>query len=221
MSTPASPYTDACCDPGNPASAANVTPHPPGAEVDIGGVKCYEVGKGPNVVLISTDVFGQQFPSVRANADTIAAAGFRVVIPDLFEGDSFPADRFSRPGAWEELKQVWWPKHTQEHTAKYLTTVAQALKKDVGVQSVQTMGYCYGTVGALTVAKEGMAASVVCCHPTGHTKDNTDLVTVPVLFLCAEQDQAFTPEIRQHWEVHAVGADDGCCAGCKCGSLCC
>jgi len=201
MSASASPYTDACCDPGNPASAANVTSHPPGAVVDIGGVQCYEVGKGsPNVVLVSTDVFGQSFPNVRANADTIAAAGFRVVIPDLFKGDPFPADRFERPGAWEELKQQWWPKHTQEDTADFLLNAAKALKKDGSVRSIQAIGYCYGTIGALTVARQGLASSAVLCHPTGHTKDNTDLATVPLLFLCAEQDQAFTPEIREHWE---------------------
>jgi dienelactone hydrolase len=66
---------------------------------------CYEVGKRhPNVVLIATDVFGHTFPNVSANADTIAAAGFRVLIPDLVEGDPVLNPRMEQPGGGEFVR---------------------------------------------------------------------------------------------------------------------
>ena len=37
-----------------------------------------------------------------------------------------------------------WPHHEQDQAAQFLIKVAQALKKDKAVQSIQTIGYCYG-----------------------------------------------------------------------------
>ena len=201
MSSDASPYTSDCCVPGAADSAANVSPQVTGREVQVGGVLCYSVGEGAKAaVLYSPDVYGLQYLNNRANADHIAAAGFHVIIPDVFEGDPFTEERMAK-GGFVELKSEWWPKHTQEHTATLLVQVAQAVRKQFpDVQSVQGVGYCYGTVGVLELGKRGLISSGVCAHPTGHSTENTDLATIPLLFLCAEQDMAFTPDIRQHWE---------------------
>ena len=201
MSAAASPYTEECCAPGAADSAANVSPQVTGREVQVAGVLCYSVGEGAKAcVIYSPDVYGLQYLNNRANANHLAAAGFHVVIPDVFEGDPFTEQRMAS-GGFTELKTQWWPKHTQEHTATILAKVTKQLRKDFpSVQSVQGVGYCYGTVGVLELGKQGLVSSGVLCHPTGHSKDNTDLATIPLLFVCAEQDMAFTPDIRAHWE---------------------
>jgi len=197
----ASPYGEDCCKPGASDSPANLTPHPPGKEVKIAGIDCYSVGDEScgRVVVISPDVFGWRYLNNRATADSIAGGGFHVVLPDTFEGDPFTPERFAS-GGMEELKSQWWPHHTQEKTSEFLVKVAQELKKDSKVRSIQAVGYCYGTMGVLLLGKQGLASSGVCAHPTGFTTQNVNLVTIPLLFLCAETDFAFTPEIRQHWE---------------------
>ena len=88
----------------------------------------------------------------------------------------------------------------QEKTAPFLAQVAAQLKKEGRVKSVFSLGHCYGAPGALHLVKEGLAKSAVVAHPSGFTKDNVDSVAGPTLFLCAEVDESFPPEVRQLWE---------------------
>ena len=55
-------------------------------------------------------------------------------------------------------------------------------------------------MGSLILVNKGLASSAVFAHPTGFDKDNVSQLTAPALFVCAENDGAFTPEIRAHWE---------------------
>lgn len=152
------------------------------------------------MIIIATDVFGHKFQNVRANADHLAASGFHVVVPDLFEGDAATVAELEAPGGFDWLRGTWWPKHTQEHTNQYLITVAQALKKDPTTRSIQAIGYCYGAVGVLALLQKNLASSGAVAHPTGFTKENVDQVNAPLLFNCAETDGMFPAELRGHWE---------------------
>ena len=99
--------SDACCDPG--AGALSGRPAPvTGKELSIAGIPCYSVGDtggACDVAVISTDVFGWQFPNIRTIADEVAAAGFHVVIPDLFEGDSVTLEQVKEGAAY--IRGVW------------------------------------------------------------------------------------------------------------------
>ena len=192
-----------CCNPGINAGKSVHNPHPGGREVQIAGIDCYSVGDSSSaVVLISTDVFGHRFPDVQLIANELAAAGFHVVIPDLFDHDAMTVERLSLPNGEgvKYLSTVWWPKHQSEAAADVLVKVGHQLKQDGTASSIQIVAYCYGALGVLRMYSEGLASSGVVSHPTGFTKDNVGLCTAPTAFLCAEFDHRFPSEIRQHWE---------------------
>ena len=107
--SPANPsgLSDACCDPGAGALSGRPT-HLTGKEVTIAGIPCYSVGDtgGPcDVVIVATDVFGWRFDNNRVVADEVAAGGFHVVIPDLFEGDSVTMEQLKGGRAY--IRGVW------------------------------------------------------------------------------------------------------------------
>jgi carboxymethylenebutenolidase len=74
---------------------------PTGVEIQVDGVHVYHApatgdkGKGAGLILLS-DVFGWKLPNIRLIADGLAAEGFQVYVPDLFDGDHVPH------GGW------WW-----------------------------------------------------------------------------------------------------------------
>ncbi|KAI0629738.1 alpha/beta-hydrolase [Trametes polyzona] len=65
---------------------------PLGSETKVGGIDAYVVGdeSSARVIVVGTDVFGWKFVNTRLLADEYAARGFRVVVPDLFNGRSVP-----------------------------------------------------------------------------------------------------------------------------------
>jgi len=195
-----SPLTEACCTPGSATTYPSHLNFPAGKDVKIANIDCYSVNEQPkNVVIVSSDVFGWQYPNIRQNANQIAAGGFHVVVPDMFAGGAAKPEELEAKGfGW--LFGEWFPTQPAAKTAERLEAVAKALKKEGKADSVQAIGYCYGTIGVLHLYKNGVASAGVCAHPTGFTKENITDCTAPTLFLCAENDQAFTPEIRQHWE---------------------
>jgi dienelactone hydrolase len=164
-------------------------------------VKAYSVGEGNKAgVIVSTDIYGWQTAAARSNADIIAAAGFHVVLPDMFHGDAVAAGRMQQPGGREWLMQEWLPKHPHDQTAGVLVAVARELKSGRKLQSVEAIGFCYGAVAVLQLSKDGLISSGVVCHPSGFTEDKISMVTVPMLFNCADSDHSFGPELRQKWE---------------------
>ncbi|KAI0647818.1 alpha/beta-hydrolase [Trametes meyenii] len=65
---------------------------PTGTETKVGGVDAYVVGPedAKRVILVGADIFGWKFVNTRLLADEYAAHGFRVVIPDFFNGWQIP-----------------------------------------------------------------------------------------------------------------------------------
>jgi dienelactone hydrolase len=64
---------------------------PKGSEQTIGGLPTYVAaskdGSKDKTVVFVTDIFGYKLNNVRILADEYAQQGFRVLIPDLFDGD--------------------------------------------------------------------------------------------------------------------------------------
>lgn len=63
---------------------------PTGTEIKIASLPVYAVGAedAPRIVVFGTDIFGWRFNNTRLLADEYAARGFRVLVPDLFDGTS-------------------------------------------------------------------------------------------------------------------------------------
>ena len=164
-------------------------------------VAAYSVGEGSSAgVLVSTDVYGWQTAAARSNADIIAAAGFHVLMPDIFHGDSVPADRMKQPDGRDWLRKDWLPRHSHEQTSAILVAVAKEMRRGLKLQSVEAIGFCFGAVGVLQLSADGLISSGVVCHPSGFTEDRVGMARVPLLFNCAETDHSFGPELRQKWE---------------------
>ena len=67
------------------------------------GVDTYIVGESSNILVILTDIFGHRYNNVLLVADAISKSGYKVLIPDILNGDPLkPGDDF----------QPWLPKHT-------------------------------------------------------------------------------------------------------------
>jgi dienelactone hydrolase len=62
---------------------------PSGKEDKIAGLATYVVGDPASpIIVVGTDIFGWKFVNTRLLADEYASKGFRVLIPDLFDGQS-------------------------------------------------------------------------------------------------------------------------------------
>ena len=96
-------------------------------------------------------------------ADDFALNGFKVVIPDLFNGDPCPLNAME-PEAKFDLG-AWLGKHGSNTTAPIFDAVIGALKSQ-GISRIGTTGYCYGARGAFDLALENTTHVTVVTHPS-------------------------------------------------------
>lgn len=112
-------------------------------EVDGGALPVHvwspESGSGPGIVLVQ-EIFGIS-PYVRDRAADLAAAGFRVHVPDLYWRLGLPPLDESAPDllqqAMERMGTLPW-----EHAVADAVTAVQHLR--VATRSVGLLGFCYG-----------------------------------------------------------------------------
>jgi len=179
---------------------------PEGRFENISGVDCY-VATPPGdyakdkVVLFLTDVFGPQLVNAQLLADGFASNGFKVVVPDIFEGDPWAPDAMEVPGfSLQETLRVWFPKHTPRHVHKLLDAVIATLKAD-GVTRFGATGYCFGARYVFDLAFENVSQVSVVAHPS-QLKIPDDLEKysktskAPLLINSCSVDSAFPPEAQ-------------------------
>jgi len=197
---------DNCCVPG-----ADIGYKGKGEVKKIAGIDCYIVGDSPNAIILSTDVFGYQNEHAQYNADYFAEkGGFTVLIPDLFNGDSCSLKSFTTNPSESRgyLFGVWFPKHSVQKTVEIIVQFTNQLKGQGKYTTIQTNGYCYGAPHTIALTESGLAIAAVICHPSCLEKSDTSRIKTPYLFNCAETDQTFTPEIRQHFETELKDRPD-------------
>ncbi|KAJ3113221.1 hypothetical protein HK098_007790, partial [Nowakowskiella sp. JEL0407] len=67
---------------------------PLGEWKELAGMKTYVTGHNSKKVIVGIyDIFGY-YPQVLQGADLLASQGYKVVIPDFFRGNPYPADKF-------------------------------------------------------------------------------------------------------------------------------
>lgn len=173
-------------------------------EVKIGGVVAYVAtpsAASSKCVVIVSDVFGWQLPNVRVIADKMAAEhGIMTIVPDFLDGDALPLDAFNS-GFTPELK-LWFERHGDaEAICGVLGRVIADAKTTYGVSKVGVQGYCWGARFAILACGTGLASgealadAFAVAHPTRvAVPKDIEALTRPGIFLCAEIDEAFTPE---------------------------
>jgi dienelactone hydrolase len=175
-----------------------------GSIVSVAGVECYRAGTNTErAVLYSADVFGLRFENHKVVADTIAAGGFTVLVPDYLHDALDP----SKPFDFAKFPE-WVSRNTCEAGAAILEKVAQQLHSD-GFKSISVIGYCYGSKTAfLLQLKSPLIKAAVYSHPSLlNVGDGAKLPKgTHLLVNCAEKDSIYTPELQDDFEKGAKHA---------------
>ncbi|KAJ5902065.1 hypothetical protein N7495_002593 [Penicillium taxi] len=143
-------------------------------------------------ILILTDVIGHNFINAQLIADQFAEAGYLVVMPDLFKGDSIP---INRP---EGFKLVdWLQNHYPEQTEPIINTVLAEMREKLGCKRIGGVGYCFGGKYVARYLKGGKLDAGFTAHPTMMEPTELDGVEGPFSIAAAVRDFVFTTEKRR------------------------
>ena len=163
------------------------------------------------IILFFTDVFGMTFINSQLLADSYAAAGFNVYIPDLFNGHPLPpsALAFAEAEGWTKLLTPfrllgslptivpWFRSHGREAALKPLAlAAASALRGLATEQGVPLLaaGFCLGgryaaLVAGPTLGGAPLVDACMCAHPSFLTGAEAAAVDRPALYCVVESDQ--------------------------------
>ena len=196
--------TEACCTPG-PA----LDHEPAGKFSTIAGREAYIASPSTSsslasshVIVFATDVFGPHYIYNQQNSDYLAASsGITVVVPDILKTAAVPVDFFNAPDAFKRFQSEWIPLNSPQDSLALLRPVVQELRKQY--KAVFCIGYCYGVFSGYNLAVTGEVDALVACHPSFLKPEDAASYNRPVLFNCAEEDHAFTPELRKTFETVA------------------
>lgn len=183
----------ACCLKGNLHSGETV-----GKIEKVFGVDTYVTGKASDrTLVIFSDIFGIGLQNNLLIADRLADAGYRVYIPDLFDGDYVDAELMAK-GFDMEVFMAWKKRHGLDVTSKITHGFLQSLRAEVGQKFVGVIAHCFGAPFALDeLTKDGLADAGAIAHPSQLTEDSFKTVAKPVLLSCAQVDNSFPLELRQ------------------------
>ncbi|KAI0331654.1 alpha/beta-hydrolase [Cubamyces sp. BRFM 1775] len=175
---------------------------PEGQFTKVGGVESYVAtpsGDYPKdkVVLFLSDVFGIKLQNNLLLADDYARNGFKVVLPDLFEGDALPEDALNS-GTFD--LPTWLSKHTADRVAGITRDVMNALKAE-GVTAFAAIGFCFGARPAFDLAFTNEVAAVAVAHPSllqvpADLEKYASQSKAPLLINSCETDSMFPPEAQ-------------------------
>ncbi|KAJ4831166.1 hypothetical protein Tsubulata_025737 [Turnera subulata] len=166
-----------------------------GSVIELGGVLTYVTGSfSPSspAILLASDAYGHEAPKLRKLADSVAAAGFYVVVPDLFRGNAFVHKDGARISAWTKSMK-------QEEASEDAKSVITALRRK-GISAIGVAGFCFGAKVAIELAKSSDVQAVVLLHPSFVTLDDIKEVGAPIAVLGAEIDNYSPPALLKQFE---------------------
>jgi len=162
--------------------------------VTVGGIRTYSVGPTSSslAVVYVYDIFGEHLNTLQT-ADTLSAAlNARVVLPDYFDGEPYPIEKFPIKDFAELMaylnKKAGWDK-CNEYTLK----VYEGLKAE-GHKHIGTWGACWGAKVGLSVANTPQfEAGHVFVHPSFFKVEDASAVKAPVLLLPSKEEIDLLP----------------------------
>ncbi|KAI5965765.1 uncharacterized protein KGF55_001128 [Candida pseudojiufengensis] len=170
---------------------------PIGVHKELLGLKTYTVGESEQILIILTDIHGNELNNVLLIADEFSKAGFKVLIPDILKGDPI------KDG--DDL-QIWLKSHTPEITNPIVEGFVSKVKNELKPKFLAGVGFCFGAKYAIINAssKSPLFDVISIMHPSFVTIEEVADLNVPITIQAAETDPIFTTELRHKSEVKLV-----------------
>jgi len=173
---------------------------PTGEVKNIGGINVYHAyppnKSTDNAILFLTDIFGLQLPQNRLLADSYAAAGYLVLLPDYFKGDPIPADT---PKSFD--RNAWRTRHPQAEISNIIDGTVGYARDTLKVKRLGAVGFCFGGPYVVRQLAKGKGVDVgFIAHPGAFTDAELGGITGPLAVAAAETDQSLAPARRHEVE---------------------
>jgi len=150
------------------------------------------------IILYFTDVFGPFYINNQLIMDYFSSHGWLVASPDYFEGDPIQLHRRADGTVEEGFDfQAWRTRcvtYAQENIPKWIEEV----KTKYGGSGAKytAVGYCFGAPYVFDQCAGDLISAGAVAHPSSTMESHIKGVKKPILFSCAETDNAFPPEKR-------------------------
>ncbi|KAI5955108.1 hypothetical protein KGF54_001669 [Candida jiufengensis] len=166
---------------------------PIGSHEQLYGLKTYVVGESESVIVILTDIYGNEFNNVLLIADEFSKIGYKVLIPDILKGDPL------KPG---EQLQKWIPQHTPDITNPIVENFVKQVKTDLKPKFLAGVGFCFGAKYAILNGsnKSSLLDVIGISHPSFVALEEVEDINVPITIQAAETDPVFTRDLRHKSE---------------------
>ncbi|KIW12696.1 hypothetical protein PV08_09974 [Exophiala spinifera] len=202
-----------CCVVGKPAPDSYV---PLGECETIGAIRVYSsnppvVVPSRGLLLLLPDGFGL----ARHNfilADRFASQGWRVIVPDYFEGDPLPIQMLRRDHTvsideqlWPESDKqklrdldfpAWLQRHNHARVSSLLEDLVEGLQKRSEAGVIVGVGYCFGGKHVLRLAKSSLQAAAA-FHPSFVEVGDIADIQAPLYVGLAEKDNMVPASLAQ------------------------
>lgn len=134
-------------------------------------------------ILYLTDIFGIPILQQRLLADSMAAANYAVIMPDLFAGDAIDPNAFGKPGF--DFK-AWAARHNVSTVDAIITKTIDSMKQKMGIKKIAAVGYCFGGKYVPRFMAQGKGVEVgFIAHPSSLTDEEIAAVNGPLSFAFA------------------------------------
>ncbi|KKO97806.1 esterase/lipase [Trichoderma harzianum] len=140
------------------------------------------------------------YPNSQLLADSFAAKGYTTLIPDVFNGDAVPLNKFPTIDlmSWLTKGSNGNNPHTTEHVDPIIVAGIKALRQ-LGIHRIGGVGYCFGAKYVLRHFKSGLDVAFI-AHPSFVEENELAALSGPLSIAAAETDSIFTTAMRHKSE---------------------
>ncbi|RYP91961.1 hypothetical protein DL770_001935 [Monosporascus sp. CRB-9-2] len=127
-----------------------------------------------DAILLFTDAMGITFENNKLLADSFAANGYFVVMPDLFRGDAVPMDR---PRNWSQT--AWFRNRLPSDVGPVVRVVLREMQGS-GYRTIAGVGYSIGNKYLSRFLRSGYLHAGFMAHPTWVEEEDILSIERPV-----------------------------------------
>jgi len=176
---------------------------PAGELKNVSGIEMYHAypphsnSSDRKAIIHLTDIFGVPLLENKLLADSLAANGYTVIVPDLFAGDAISVEEQE---AGLNLTE-WFTQHPQSEIERIVDVTLRYARTELGFARIGAVGYCFGGkyVSRYLAAGRGVDAGFV-AHPSNLLEDEIRAVAGPLSIAAGTLDASFNATARYRAE---------------------